>query len=413
MAEHNIVVFTGDHCGPEVIKAVEDNSPTAGKFNLNHLLLGGCSIDKTGSPLTDKALAAAKASNTILLSTISGRLADELLGDILSDEASAITGSIGLFPSASLCVVAEVGSKVLSIYEPIHVLQYSLNLPHEAKVIEDAVSATIDTGLRTKDMGGSTGTAEAGDTIVAEAERLQGGNRGGGMEDIKKKVALRKPRDNIIYKAATMRLSTLVAGLFAGLVTNVAATALTYKLDANEKACFHTTTKKQGEKIAFYFAVQSGGSFDVDYVVEGPNGKIIMDGQKERQGDFVFSANVVGDYSFCFDNEMSTFAEKFVDFEIAVENESRAQLPSKQGTTPEQTSILEDSIFKVSGQLSTISRNQKYFRTRENRNFATVNSTEGRIINFSMIQIGLIICMGALQVFVVRFFFQGARKGYV
>jgi hypothetical protein len=52
-----------------------------------------------------------------------------------------------------------------------------------------------------------------------------------------------------------MRLSTLVAGLFAGLVTNVAATALTYKLDANEKACFHTTTKKEGEKIAFYFAV--------------------------------------------------------------------------------------------------------------------------------------------------------------
>jgi hypothetical protein len=152
--------------------------------------------------------------------------------------------------------------------------------------------------------------------------------------------------------------------------------------------------------------VQSGGSFDVDYIVEGPNGKIIMDGQKERQGDFVFSANVVGDYSFCFDNEMSTFAEKFVDFEIAVENESRAQLPSKQGTTPEQTSVLEESIFKVSGQLSTISRNQKYFRTRENRNFATVNSTEGRIINFSMIQIGLIICMGALQVFVVRFFFQ-------
>ena len=84
-----------------------------------------------------------------------------------------------------------------------------------------------------------------------------------------------------------------------------------------------------------------------------------MDGQKERQGDFVFSANVVGDYSFCFDNEMSTFAEKYVDFEIAVENEARAQLPSKQGTTPEQTSVLEESIFKVSGQLSLPSRATK------------------------------------------------------
>jgi hypothetical protein len=64
--------------------------------------------------------------------------------------------------------------------------------------------------------------------------------------------------------------------------------------------------------------VQSGGSFDVDYEVVGPNEKVIMDGQKERQGDFVFTAGETGEYRFCFNNEMSTFAEKFVDFEIAV-----------------------------------------------------------------------------------------------
>lgn len=64
--------------------------------------------------------------------------------------------------------------------------------------------------------------------------------------------------------------------------------------------------------------MQSGGSFDVDYIVEGPGGKVILAGEKERQGDFVFTATKVGDYSFCFNNEMSTFAEKFVDFEIAV-----------------------------------------------------------------------------------------------
>ncbi len=43
-----------------------------------------------------------------------------------------------------------------------------------------------------------------------------------------------------------------------------------------------------------------------------------MKGEKERQGDFVFTANDVGEYRFCFNNEMSTFAEKNVDFEIAV-----------------------------------------------------------------------------------------------
>ena len=52
-----------------------------------------------------------------------------------------------------------------------------------------------------------------------------------------------------------MRLPTVLAGLMALMVTDVAATALTYKLAANEKACFYTTTKKESEKIAFYFAV--------------------------------------------------------------------------------------------------------------------------------------------------------------
>ena len=64
--------------------------------------------------------------------------------------------------------------------------------------------------------------------------------------------------------------------------------------------------------------MQSGGSFDLDYEVTGPGGKVVLDGEKERQGDFVFTGKEVGEYKFCFNNEMSTFAEKVVDFEIAV-----------------------------------------------------------------------------------------------
>ncbi|EON63014.1 hypothetical protein W97_02240 [Coniosporium apollinis CBS 100218] len=207
-----------------------------------------------------------------------------------------------------------------------------------------------------------------------------------------------------------MRVLQLLSSLLAYL-TLASATALTYKLAANEKSCFFTNVQQKGAKVAFYFAVQSGGSFDVGFSVVGPNERIIMDGTKERQGDFVFTANDVGEYRFCFDNEMSTFAEKMVDFEVAVENESRAQLPSKQGTSPEQTTVLEESILKLSAQLSTINRNQKYFRTRENRNFSTVRSTERRIFNFSVIEGVMMVSMAGLQVFIVRFFFQGARKG--
>lgn len=56
----------------------------------------------------------------------------------------------------------------------------------------------------------------------------------------------------------------------------------------------------------------------MDYSVTGPGDRTIMAGNKERQGDYVFTANETGEYRFCFNNEMSTFAEKMVDFEIAV-----------------------------------------------------------------------------------------------
>ncbi|KAB2578220.1 putative endosomal cargo receptor protein [Lasiodiplodia theobromae] len=211
-----------------------------------------------------------------------------------------------------------------------------------------------------------------------------------------------------------MHAALLLSSLVAFFATAVSSTALTYKLAANEKSCFFAHVNQKAAKVAFYFAVQSGGSFDIDYEVVGPNEYSVMDGTKERQGDFVFTANTPGEYRFCFNNEMSTFAEKIIDFEIAVENEeARAKLPSKQGTSPEQTSVLEESILKLSSQLSTINRNQKYFRTRENRNFSTVRSTERRIFNFSIIESVMMVTMAGLQVFIVRFFFQGARKGYV
>jgi hypothetical protein len=66
------------------------------------------------------------------------------------------------------------------------------------------------------------------------------------------------------------------------------------------------------------FQVQAGGSFDIDYTVKDHAGKVVLDGEKERQGDFVFTAQTAGEYSFCFSNDMSTFAEKVVDFEITV-----------------------------------------------------------------------------------------------
>lgn len=52
-----------------------------------------------------------------------------------------------------------------------------------------------------------------------------------------------------------MKLSALAYGLVALFASEVSATALTYKLTANEKACFYANNQDKGQKIAFYFAV--------------------------------------------------------------------------------------------------------------------------------------------------------------
>jgi 3-isopropylmalate dehydrogenase len=109
---------------------------------------------------------------------------ENMFGDILTDEASVLPGSMGLLPSASL------GSGGPGLYEPIHgsapdiagkgianptgtilsaalLLRYSLRLENEAAAIETAVEQVIASGRRTADLGGQLTTAEMTDAILA------------------------------------------------------------------------------------------------------------------------------------------------------------------------------------------------------------------------------------------------------
>ncbi len=116
---------------------------------------------------------------------------ENMFGDILSDEASMLTGSIGMMPSASL------SSTTLGMYEPIHgsapdiagknianplgtilsaamMLRYSFDMAKEADDIERAVNAVLDKGFRTVDIAGkdenvkTVSCSEMGDLVCAE-----------------------------------------------------------------------------------------------------------------------------------------------------------------------------------------------------------------------------------------------------
>ena len=111
-------------------------------------------------------------------------LTGNMFGDILSDQASMLTGSIGMLPSASL------NAANFGLYEPIHgsapdiagkdianplatilsgamMLRFSLNNAAAADRIECAVQAVLEAGHRTRDLGGTLGTRAMGDAVVA------------------------------------------------------------------------------------------------------------------------------------------------------------------------------------------------------------------------------------------------------
>ncbi|KAI9026509.1 emp24/gp25L/p24 family protein [Phycomyces nitens] len=207
-------------------------------------------------------------------------------------------------------------------------------------------------------------------------------------------------------------LSVIIALVTLPELTN--ATALSYNVAAHETACFYAWSDAPSKKLGFYFAVQSGGNFDIDFDVKDPRGKVVLDGERKRQGDYVFTAQDAGEYAFCFSNSMSTFADKLVDFEITIESEIRDNIAKSDNSnpTPPVVSTMEDILDRIAKSLTDISRTQKYFRTRENRNSSTVMSTENRIYWCAIFESLAIIGMSGIQVVIVRHFFK-AKKGGV
>jgi len=137
---------------------------------------------------------------------------DNTFGDMLSDQAGGIVGTLGILPSASLCGIPDGNSRCHGIYEPVHgsapdiagkgivnptaqilsaamMLRYSFGLNQEATAIEAAVEKVLDgkdiggEEIRSGDLGGSATTREMGDAVCQVLQELLKGNSTGVPRD--------------------------------------------------------------------------------------------------------------------------------------------------------------------------------------------------------------------------------------
>jgi 3-isopropylmalate dehydrogenase len=158
----------------EEVQALRDKEYK--KIELNHMLADNCAMQLLRNP---------KQFDIILT--------DNLFGDMLSDEAAMLTGSLGLLPSASLGE-RDKNDRIKSLYEPVHgsapdiagknisnpiatilsfsmALKYSLDLEKESVLLDEAVQKVLDKGLRTKDIMSpgkkEISTSDMGDAIIS------------------------------------------------------------------------------------------------------------------------------------------------------------------------------------------------------------------------------------------------------
>ena len=163
--EKSNVMETGLFWRQEVTLA---HAEFGGGVDLSHMYADACAMELVRAPRQFDVI-----------------LAGNLFGDILSDEAAMLTGSIGMLPSASLG-----GEGVPGLYEPVHgsapdiagqgianpcatilslemALRWSLEREKVADVLFAAVSKALEKGARTKDLGGELTTRQMADAIIA------------------------------------------------------------------------------------------------------------------------------------------------------------------------------------------------------------------------------------------------------
>jgi 3-isopropylmalate dehydrogenase len=142
-------------------------APEYSEIELDHLLVDNAAMQLVSNPTGFDVI-----------------VTENLFGDILSDEAAMLTGSLGMLPSASL------GEDGPGLYEPVHgsapdiagtgkanplatllsvamMLKYGLGMHEEAAKLDAAVDSTLGKGLRTPDLGGNNTTVEMTNAVLA------------------------------------------------------------------------------------------------------------------------------------------------------------------------------------------------------------------------------------------------------
>lgn len=191
------------------------------------------------------------------------------------------------------------------------------------------------------------------------------------------------------------------------LVVLARAIELTFELADNAKQCFYEEVDKDVE-ITLEYQVIAGGKYDVDVILEDPNGKPLYKQQKKQYDAYDHTTAVKGTYKFCFSNEFSTFAHKVVYFDfIEGEEDPFARDIGAHITVLTQ---LETSCVTIHEALKTVLDYQTHHRLREAKGRASAEGLNEKVQWWSLGEFVLVLGIGITQVLILRSFFTDRKQ---
>jgi hypothetical protein len=197
-----------------------------------------------------------------------------------------------------------------------------------------------------------------------------------------------------------MRSRVLLAAVCAAALLAVAH-ALSVQIDPHAEFCVFETMKLDG-KTGVYFQVAQGGQLDIDVAVTGPDGRLLHKVERETEGRFTFSAYDGGAYKICFSNKMSTLTPKTVMFQILPGGRAEfAELAKLDHLSP-----IEESLLRLADGLADVQAEQRYMRNRERVHRNTSESTNSRVLWFSLGLFTVLVGMTVWQVYYITRYFE-------
>lgn len=189
--------------------------------------------------------------------------------------------------------------------------------------------------------------------------------------------------------------------------TAVIGTELTFELPDNAKECFHEILNK-GVKTTLEFQVVTGGNYDIDVELTGPNKQILYKEQKKQYDSFTWTTTDAGEFRFCFSNEFSTFTHKVVYFDFQAGDE-KPLIPDLQHHATAMTQM-ETSSVTLHESMKVVVDYQTHHRLRESTGRAFAEDLNDRVHWWSVGQSVVILLVGIGQVLVLRSFFTDKRN---